>query len=101
MSSELGPFEIDCDAPSYFVVRACEGLGFRTPQDVRWRRIDRRNLERPGGFFPWLRANASCCSCGQPLPALEGYTFTFISGRQTEYHLGQCQRCRTIFWDTD
>jgi hypothetical protein len=43
--------------------------------------------------------NHENCSCGQPLPALEMYTFTLLSGRQRNYFLAQCGRCRTIFWE--
>jgi hypothetical protein len=99
MSSDLGPIEIVCDAPPYPVVRACAGLGFHGAQDVRWRRLDRRRLKRPTGLFPWLRGSKPACTCGQPLPALESYTFTFVSGSKAEYFLAQCARCRTIFWD--
>ena len=101
MSNNLGPIEIDCDAPPYAVVQACEGLGFSRPQDVRWRRLDRHLFGRPAGFFPWLRGTDPPCSCGQPVPSLEGYTFTFLSGRQAEYFLAQCRRCATVFWDKD
>jgi hypothetical protein len=100
MSGEFGPIDIDCDAPPYPVVRACAGLGFRSPQDVRWRRIDRRDLTRPASFFPWLRRSPAC-ACGQAMPQLESYTFTFVSGTQSRYFLGQCARCRTIYWDKD
>jgi hypothetical protein len=101
MSGEFGPLDITCDAPPYPVVRACAGLGFRAPQDVRWRRVDRRDLGRSGGFFPWLRPRTPACTCGQPVPGMESYTFTFVSGTQSRYFLGQCARCLTIFWDKD
>jgi hypothetical protein len=101
MSAEYGPIEIVCDAPPYPVVRACAGLGFHSPQDVRWCRLDRRRLKRATGLFPWLRAGKPPCSCGQPLPELESYTFTFVSGSKAEYFLAQCTRCRAIFWDQD
>jgi hypothetical protein len=100
MSAEFGPIDIVCDAPPYPVVRACAGLGFRSPQDVRWRRVDRRDLNRPASFFPWLR-RAPACACGHAMPQLESYTFTFVSGTQSRYFLGQCARCRTIYWDKD
>lgn len=101
MSGEFGPLDIVCDAPPYPVVRACAGLGFRAPQDVRWRRVDRRELARPGGLFNWGRPRAPACACGQAMPPLESYTFTFVSGSQSRYFLAQCPRCRTIFWDKD
>jgi hypothetical protein len=101
MSGNLGPIDIQCDAPPYPVVKACVSLGFHEPEDVRWCRIERRRLRRPSSLFPWLRAAIPMCVCGQPLPKLESYTFTFVSGSQLEYHLGQCSRCRTIYWDKD
>ncbi len=101
MPDDLGPIDILCDAPPYPVVKACAGLGFEEPQDVRWSRLDRRRPPRPAGLFPWLRSAAPRCTCGQPLPALESYTFTFTSGSQAQYYLGQCPRCRTIYWDRD
>jgi hypothetical protein len=30
---------------------------------------------------------------------LERCTFTFRDGRQRDYLLGQCGRCRTVFWE--
>jgi hypothetical protein len=101
MTDDLGPLEVVCDAPPYPVVRACAGLGFEAPQDVRWARLERKRQRRPGGLFPWLRAGKSSCSCGESLPELESYTFTFVSGTRAEYFLAQCVRCKTIFWDKD
>ena len=34
-----------------------------------------------------------------PFPLLESYSFTFQSGEQVEYEMGQCPRCRTIYWE--
>lgn len=99
MSKELGPLEVVCDAPPYPIVKACGGLGFLFAQDVRWCRADRRGLQRSPVLIPWARGRAPSCSCGQPVPALESYTFTFVSGGQAQYYLGQCGRCRTIYWD--
>ena len=39
MANPLGPIEIDCDAPPYAIVRACQRIGIRTPEDVRWARL--------------------------------------------------------------
>lgn len=100
MSGEFGPLEIVCDAPPYPVVKACAGLGFDAPLDVRWCRVDRRQTTRTGGFFPWFRGQTLLCVCGRAMPELESYTFTFAAGTQAEYYLGQCRGCRTIFWDT-
>jgi hypothetical protein len=100
MSGELGPIEFVCDAPPYPVVKACSELGFSRPQDVRWQRVDRKSVQPRTGLLPWRRA-AAPCSCGTPLPDLESYTFTFVSGSQAKYYLGQCRHCRTIYWDQD
>jgi hypothetical protein len=102
MTDDLGPIEVICDAPPYPVVRACAGLGFETPQDVRWIRTDRKRARRAAtSLIPFLRSSRPNCSCGEPLPELESYTFTFVSGTRAEYYLAQCTRCRTIFWDKD
>jgi hypothetical protein len=103
-----------CDAPPYTVVRACEQLGFRTPLDVRWSRVGRQLPSSPTGQWdtfwrkPWelLWGNvapqpasvAPTCGCGQPLPPLEKYCFTFLTGKQADYLMSQCRRCRAIFW---
>ena len=61
MAENLGPIDVLCDAPPYPVVKACAGLGFTRPQDVRWCRIDRSKLRRPAGLF-WLRPSAPACA---------------------------------------
>ena len=109
MSDPLGPMEIECDAPSYPIVRACQRLGFHSPQDVRWCRVSRRGNQRSDWrqFLrrPWQlllgtsEASGNTCFCGQALPAPEMYTFTLISGKEVYYLMGQCGQCHTIFWD--
>jgi hypothetical protein len=109
MASEFEPTDIHCDAPPYSVVRACQKLGFRAPLDVRWHRMSHFLHERANSLaaasLPWKilfgpgEEAIQACTCGHPLPVLEKYAFTFISERQAEYLLGQCSRCRTIFWD--
>jgi len=112
MFSGLGPIEIDCDAPAYFVVETCEGLGFQSPLDVRWCRMihfleDRRERGGVFGFHSllWLFGCSPpppqpiTCSCGQPLPLMKCCTFRFALGKEGHFLLGQCCRCCTIFWD--
>jgi hypothetical protein len=109
MEAGLGTIEIVCDAPPYAVVRACQGAGFCSPLDVRWCNI--RPLLKGQGqgagtfgmrFWRWLLGkrgpNARRCTCGRPLPELRLYTFTFNGQKVGEYLLGQCCRCRTMFW---
>ena len=107
MADQLGPVEIDCDAPPYPVVRACERLGFRSPLDVRWCRVVHDRGPAPWRQLlcqPWRwlsgawRPRGKPCPCGGPAPALERCTFALASRRVT-YLVGQCPRCRTIFWD--
>jgi len=108
MFSHLGPIEIDCDATPGSVVEACEALGFKSPLDVRWCRMShslgrQRALGGVLAFHPllWLfgssRPPEVTCTCGQSLPQTERYTFTFASGKEAHYLLGQCCRCRTMF----
>jgi hypothetical protein len=110
MFSRQGPTDIDCDAPPYPIVRACQRLGFQSPLDVRWRRMKHFLKGRGGrggvlGFHPWLwlfgggQPPEAACACGQPLPPMELYTFTVASGKEAHYLLGQCCRCRTMLWD--
>jgi len=108
MSSQLGPIDITCDAPPYPVVQACARLGFQSPLDVRWSRLSHYLNEEEGSslgihslkwFFTKRSPKDKTCCCGGSLPLLEWYTFTFLSGGVADYHLGQCPRCRTIFWE--
>jgi hypothetical protein len=39
------------------------------------------------------------CTCGEPLPVLEDYAFTFACGKVLNYSLGQCPKCQTVFWE--
>ena len=110
MSSPLGPLEIQCDAPPYQVVRGCDRFGFHAPLDVRWCRLS-HHLSSPGpaagalGMGPWAlllgtgQSWGKTCSCGQSVPVLEKFTFTFLSGRKADYLLGQCRWCHTMFWE--
>jgi hypothetical protein len=108
MYCNLGPIDIECDAPLYSVVEACGTLGFQSPLDVRWCRTSNflgRQLVPDGGFHPlrWLfgssRSSKTTCTCGQPRPELGPCTFKFESGKEGHYLLGQCPRCRTMFWE--
>lgn len=110
MSSQWGSIEITCDAPIYPVVQACERLGFRNPLDVRWHHLGRRGSEKDGqgrdaGAFLWWwftrksPARKIACSCGEPLPVMQRYTFKSMYTTVAEYNLGQCRRCLTIFWE--
>jgi hypothetical protein len=108
MLGRLEPNDIECDAPLYSVVEACEKLGFQSPLDVRWCRKSRflgGRREPGGGFHPlrWLFGGGKrlkpTCTCGQPLPRMQCCTCTFTSGKEVDYLLGQCRRCRTMFWD--
>src|SRR5580693_7139879 len=108
MLSRFEQLEIWCDAPPYAVVRACKGCGFHSPLDVRWCRMSeflKGEGQRWGIFgfrlWQWLfgrsKSKERTCSCGQPLPSLKKYEFSFLSKRIGDYLLGQCRRCRTIF----
>jgi len=110
MSEGSAAFSFECDAPSYAVVRACQRCGLEAPEDVRWCRVShfretanhRRDVLNPltwGELLGLVQPREGRCHCGRELPRLERYTFTFASGRQQHYYLGQCRACRTIFWE--
>lgn len=107
----LGQIQMRCDAPPYGVVCACKRCGISSPLDVRWCRMSHfvnGNGQRTGNIFArlWQRffgrgnSNAKTCTCGQPLPNLKRYAFSVLSITVGDYMLGQCSRCRTVFWDT-
>src|SRR6516165_6606718 len=108
MPEQVGPIDIECDAPSYGIVRGCRDLGLETPLDVRWLRLDHvadgryspRHLRRVQAWTAALgltRPARPTCSCGQALPSVERCTFILRSGIQVDYLLGQCARCKTIY----
>src|SRR5436309_14128025 len=105
MASQLGPIDICCDAPSYLIVQACERLNFKTPLDVRWSRLSHFLTEGTSGLRLWHflfvknPADKKLCYCGEPLPLLEDYAFTFACGKVLNYGLAQCPKCRTVFWE--
>jgi hypothetical protein len=99
---QLGPIDICCDAPPYNIVQACTQLGFQNPEDVRWSWAGRQ------GSFGQLAREAfraaggrgsSQCVCGHRIPTLQRYLFLLLNGRELSYRLGQCECCRTIFWE--
>ncbi len=108
MSSSLGPIGTECDAPPYPIVKECRSLGMRDPEDVRWCRLVRSPPQAVGwcGLFTAAFGRGasapgpagSRCSCRQPLPALNHYTFLTSSSREVVYRIGQCPWCRTIYW---
>jgi hypothetical protein len=104
------PPHIEYDAPPYSIVRACRLIGLQSPEDVRWCRLSRDRKRPPGRlelfnlkswqmFLGMGEGEESKCTCGQEFPRLEMYTFTFVSGREKHYFLGQCPRCRAIYWE--
>jgi hypothetical protein len=108
-SSEPEPIDIQCDAPPLYIVRGCEKLGLRTPQDVRWCHASHLPLNlapqaaraSATGWKALLgmsEPQPTMCTCHQPLPALEKYTFMLRSGGRVHYFLVQCGHCRTIYW---
>jgi hypothetical protein len=105
MSNHLWPIEISCDAPSYLIVQACERLHFLSPLDVRWRRLSNFLSEGSAGLRIWSflfvknQSDRKMCTCGAMLPVLEDYAFTLACGKVLNYGLGQCPKCRTVFWE--
>jgi hypothetical protein len=110
MASQLGPLEVCCDAPPYFIVQACNQVGFHAPEDVRWCRLSQHRQAQAGWrnlvqFAPWnafmtgTQLEAGPCSCGRMLPPLAVYTFTLDTGQEFSYLLTQCARCCAVYWE--
>jgi hypothetical protein len=110
MFSRCDQLVLWCDAPPYAVVRACKGCGFHSPLDVRWCHMSR--FLKGGGryrgilgfrLWQWLfgqsKPKQRTCTCGEPLADLRWYEISFFSEKTDAILLGQCRRCRTIFWD--
>jgi hypothetical protein len=79
---------------------------------VRWARFSLFQAERESLWellnpLAWKHAlagqgrtrKAMTCSCGQDLPNLERYLFTYADSHQEAYLLAQCSHCDTIFWE--
>ena len=104
-----GPLEVVCDAPSYPIVQACSMIGLERPEDVRWWKVT-HFLAAHGYALPdcrgasWTqllqapRPKPLTCPCGRELPPLTEYRFTFNDGTHADYSLGQCGRCKTVYW---
>ncbi len=103
MANRLGPIEITCDAPPYYIVRGCHRVGIEAPEDVRWCRMSHFLNTSSGGIWKALlglhHSGEKTCSCKRNLPLLERCTFTLASGKQVSYYLGQCQGCHTVYWE--
>jgi len=102
--------EIECDAPPYWIVKACESLGLESPLDVPWRQLSRfqrqKRRERTslqgwvkGLIYGTPHGEDGKCTCGTHLPRLETYIFTLLRAGEVEYQIGQCSRCHTLYWD--
>jgi hypothetical protein len=109
MATGSESIELTCDCPSYSIVKASRLIGLQHPEDVRWCRSSHHGRVRPSlrCFLrhPWKVLRLMCagdkagCHCGRNLPLLEEYLFQLASGRQVRYRLGQCFRCRTVYWE--
>ncbi len=110
MFSHMEPIDIECDAPSYAFAEACGKLGYQSPLDVPWCRISHflgNQCEAGVGFhlLGWLFSGSqhrmTTCTCGQPLPIMESCIAIYETGEDGHYLLGQCSRCRKMFWEEE
>jgi hypothetical protein len=111
MFNQSGPLELVCDAPPYAIVKACKLVGIESPEDVRWCGIS-PFLEGRYGPAGWMNANrverllwfASqplTCRCGKEALSLTWCAFCFAGGAKQHYLLGQCDRCKTVYWHNE
>jgi hypothetical protein len=62
----------------------------------------RETTARRSRLWTWLwgrKPPQRVCTCGEPLPRLERYPLADFAESEGDFLLGQCQRCRTIFWE--
>ena len=98
----LGPMEVICDAPPYPIVQACNAIGIEGSEDVRWIKMSHYLAEFEAAEI--AKSLAACrrkdlCHCREKLPKLAKYRFTYSSGDEVTYSVGQCRKCRTVFWE--
>jgi hypothetical protein len=101
--------ELECDAPPYPIVEACESIGIRSPLDVRWCRVTRcpQSNSSSNFFGRWMRRlfngkqlpSNPTCFCRKPVPETDCYRFTSNGLETVSYRLGQCNHCWAIFWE--
>jgi hypothetical protein len=111
MLGNLETFQLECDAPSYCIVRISQILGFESPLDVRWCRLrhflgsqsERQSLwSRLWNFFIGrTEPKRKTCTCGRLLPDMKRLALAHLFPQEGNYFLGQCPRCRTIFWEKE
>lgn len=110
MMQRLGPLDVECDAPPYAIVRACRRIGVYDPEDVRWCRLSRRARPRASWWevfyhhpFKFLMGLGQIhngeCLCRQIIPRLGEHTFTYCTGEEETYLIGQCPCCRAVYWE--
>ena len=100
-----------CDAPPYPIVQACNAIGVEAPEDVRWARMSHcpepmeDPAERGSDRSVWhkllhpVQGKEQACTCREKLPKLAKYRFTYSSGDEVTYSVGQCSKCRTVYWE--
>jgi hypothetical protein len=108
MASRSNLLELECDAPPYDIVSSSEAIGLRRPLDVRWCRIGHM-IRKPESRGLWAfarrmfgipaRPRIRACSCGHEAPALDRVKFMCLGCSAGEFLLGQCPRCRTVYWE--
>jgi hypothetical protein len=50
------------------------------------------------GVLRLFRLQRGNCRCGERLPLLERFTFSFRPGEDVQFYLGQCDRCLSMLW---
>jgi hypothetical protein len=46
-----------------------------------------------------VQGREHACACRERLPKLAKYRFTYSSGDEVTYSVGQCPKCRTVYWE--
>jgi hypothetical protein len=69
------------------VLSALQSLGITEPAHVRWQRRDSWPLKRIRSYY--------FCDCDKP-PVRVDLVSTHLAGR--DIFIGQCAKCRTVYW---
>jgi hypothetical protein len=71
------------------------------PEDVRWIKMSHFHSfvedSKMNRYF-LSAGGVVLCFCHEKLPKLSKYRFTYSAGDEVTYSVGQCPKCRTVFW---
>lgn len=98
MDDRLAETILIADCPPHPIVEASGACGVESPCDVRWFKIENYIALYSQVLEEIHFSSEHYCACKEKLPKLAKYRFTYSSSDEVVYALGQCAKCRTVFW---